>query len=267
MTLDIDRLGHLNVFTDDYGSSIDRLSSVLGAVLEREASDDAHGVAFAVLRLPGVLIEVVSSSDPHAGPSKWVASHGPGWHSPAWVVTPWAACASAVDAAGLEIAGGNGENFWMIDEKDAGMTIQLSASDGLVDDADMANPLGLDGRIVIKVAAADPGEVASRVAALLGTTPSAVSDDALNSAGHRIAVGDHAVEFATSRTGSEVDYYGGQLRDTGPGIFCVSFGVVDLHAARRHLVEVGINFAQNGGRSVMLRKDDMGGCAVELLGP
>ena len=120
------------------------------------------------------------------------------------------------------------------------------------------------GGATVKVVAAQPEKAAADLAALVGREAYAVERRHLNMAGHGVRFDDHAVEYVGSATGSRADLAGGHLVERGERIFCLTFTVRDLLAARTFLVGRDVRFQQFGRHSLLLAPVDAGGARIEI---
>ncbi|MGX7677470.1 VOC family protein [Jatrophihabitans sp. DSM 45814] len=274
-TLNVERLGHVNVFADDYDAVLAVHRDVFGAKVFREWEEVAFGGKNALWLIGGTCIEIFAATSPDLAIGQWVGKNGPGWHSMEWTVPSLNEAIQTITERGIRITDRVEGAYVFTHPKDLhGVCLELTEHHFDNDDRDVAgwqptywsdeHPLGITGPATIKIASKQPAVAAADVAALVGRETYTRESPQLNAMGHGIAFADHALEFVGSRTNSTTDLIGGFIERHGARMFCTTFTVADFDKARRYLVESDIRFTQFGRLSLLIDPDVTHGALIEL---
>ncbi|HVW42447.1 MAG TPA: hypothetical protein VHC18_13955 [Amycolatopsis sp.] len=268
----VERLGHANVFAESFDDEVGLQREVFGAKVFRTWENAEVGSRNALALIGLTCVETFGSIDPDGPIGRWIAAHGSAWHSIEWTVPSLPEAVEAARAHGIRITDESPDYAFTHPKDLHGLALELTEHHFEGDDRDTPgftpafwadeHPLGVVGGLTVKVASSGPEKAAADLVALTGEPAYAVERSHLNSVGHGVRFADHAVEFTGSATGVDTDLVGGFVRDHGERIFCVSFTVRDILAARSHLVASGVRFEQYGRRSLMLRPTH--GARIEL---
>ena len=275
--LQVERLGHVNVYTRSLEPALELQRCILGATVFREWDMPGSGSRNALSLVGRTCIETFAPTTNDLEVGAWLARHGPGWHSLEWTVPSMAEALEAVQQRGLRITEQT-EGFLFTHPKDLhGVALELTDAHFEGDDRDAsgydpdcvtgAHPMGIEGIAVIKVSAASPDAAraaAEDVGALVGRAVDASEYDHLDAVGYAVRFDDHALEFVASAGGVSTDLVGSFAAARGARIFAVTFMVRDLPQARAHLVRAGVEYDEFGGHSLWLGPEAAYGARIEF---
>jgi hypothetical protein len=273
-TLVVQRLGHLNAYVSSYELALQLQRDVLGADVFREFDVAPAGSRNALGLIGRTCIETFAATTPDLTVGQWLAKHGPGWHSLEWTVPSMATAEETLAAHGIQVSV-RAEDYLFTRPKDFhGICLELTEAHFDNDDRDLPgweptywsdeHPLGIIGNAVIKVASSAPQQACQDLADLVGQPFYNVERSHLNSFGSGVRFADHTVEFVGSATGTSTDLVGAFVAEQGERIFCLTFQVADLSAARAYLAGSGLAFDQFGRHSLMLRPAWEQGTRIEF---
>jgi hypothetical protein len=274
-TLAVQRLGHVNVFAEDYDATLALHRGLFDAKVFAEWEQPDAGAHNALALIGGTCVEVFSPAGSGQAVSGWVAKNGSGWHSLEWTVPSLPDAVETVRERGIRITDTGGGEYVFTHPKDLfGLCLELTAHHFDNDDRDRPgwtpahwseeHPLGITGPATVKVASPQPEKAAAAMAALTGREVYTVERTHLNTISHGVTFADHAVEFTGSATGSAGDLLGTFLAQRGPRIFGTAFRIKDFDQARAHLVAENVKFTQWGRHSLLLGPELTNGPLIEL---
>ncbi|HVW43837.1 MAG TPA: hypothetical protein VHC18_21060 [Amycolatopsis sp.] len=269
----VERLGHVSACTHSAGGELNLQQDVFGARVFRQFDDDRAGSRNALALIGSTCVETVTPTAPDGPAARLLRDRGPGWHSLEWTVPSLPDAVTTLHEHGVGVVEQTG-TYAVADPRDLhGLPLAVSDRRFDQDDRDLPgwepafwsdeHPLGIVGATVY-VAVPAPEKAAAGLAALVGREPYAVDRTHLNVAGHGVRFADHAVEFVGSATHAKGDLVGGFLAERGEWIFCLSFTVRDLLAARAFLVGMDVRFEQFGRHTLLLAPATAGGARIEL---
>lgn len=272
--LAVERLGQVNLFAQSLDAELNLQQDVFGARVLRRWGDGPAGSRHALVLIHRTGVETFAPTTPGGAVALRSDGNGPGWESLQWQVSSLGDAVTALREHGVRV-GEDADGRAFVRPKDMhGLAIGLTDRRAESHDRDLVDrkptfrsdehALGLVGGATVKVVAAQPEKAAADLAALVGREAYAVERRHLNMAGHGVRFDDHAVEFVGSATGSRADLAGGHLVERGERIFCLTFTVRDLLAARTFLVGRDVRFEQFGRHSLLLAPVDAGGARIEI---
>jgi hypothetical protein len=274
-TVQVERLGHVNVYAADHERVQGYQVRVLGGRPFREWEEPASGGRNALVRIAGTVVENFSPTRPDGAIGRWLARHGSGWHSLEWTVPSLDEALATLRARGIRITEHVEGAYAFTHPRDChGISIELTERRFPGDLRDRAgwsppargeeNPLRIAGPVGIAVASRDPGTAATWLADLTGAVDVRTGRPGGPDAGSvSVAFPDHVIEFRAPVMHSAGDPLADFLRVKGERIFAVSFPVADLAAARAALSGSARRFDQ-AGSLLVLPADDTGGGRIEL---
>jgi hypothetical protein len=274
-TLDVERLGHVNLFADDYDAVLDVHRNLFGADVFSEWEEKDFGGRNALWLIGGTCLEMFAATEPDKAIGRWLAKNGPGWHSLEWTVPSLDDAISTIIERGIRITDSSAGHYVFTHPKDLhGVCLELTSHHFDNDRRDsvgwqpsywsVEHPLSITGQVTIKIASNQPELAATDVAALVGRDVYTHESVPLNSVSHGIAFLDHRLEFVGSRTGSSEDLVGGFLARRGERMYCTTFGVSDFDRARQYLAQQDVRFTQWGRSSLLIASEFTHGALIEL---
>jgi methylmalonyl-CoA/ethylmalonyl-CoA epimerase len=275
-TLQVQRLGHVNVFAADHEAVQGYAERVLGAQSFMDWAEPEFGGRNALWRIAGTVVEIFSPTRPDAAIGQWVARNGSGWHSLEWTVPSLPEALATVAERGIRITDHVEGAYAFTHPKDChGISLELTEAHfpgDLRDDPGWTpptegpeNPLGIVGPVAIAVAARDPRAAAAWLSELTGG--SAVGEEErphANTLAVSVTFPDHVVEFVAPLATPAHDHLGLFLEQRGERLFSVAFPVADLYHTRAELARGGVRFEQFGRESLVLLPDGTGAGRIEL---
>lgn len=276
-TVQVQRLGHVNMFAADHDAVTKYHADVLGAQTFMDWEEPAFGGRNALWRIAGTVVEIFSPTRPDGAIGQWVERHGSGWHSLEWTVPSLSDALATMRERGIRITDHVEGQYAFTHPKDGhGISFELTEAHFPGDRRDEPgwtppgdgdeNPLGIVGPVAICVASHDPDAAARWLADLAGVEGVRAEERVhMNTRAVIVDFPDHVVEFVTPLITPTVDHHLSDfLRDKGERIFSVDFTVADIYAARASLAGLGARFEQFGRRSLVLPVSETGGARIEL---
>ncbi|WP_328841869.1 hypothetical protein [Streptomyces europaeiscabiei] len=272
--LAVERLGQVNLFAQSLDAELNLQQDVFGARVLRRWGDGLAGSRHALVLIHRTGVETFAPTTPGGAVALRSDGNGPGWESLQWQVSSLGDAVTALREHGVRVGEDAAGRAFVRPQDMHGLAIGLTDRRAESHDRDLVDrkptfrsddhALGLVGGATVKVVAAQPEKAAADLAALVGREAYAVERRHLNMAGHGVRFDDHAVEYVGSATGSRADLAGGHLVERGERIFCLTFTVRDLLAARTFLVGRDVRFQQFGRHSLLLAPVDAGGARIEI---
>jgi methylmalonyl-CoA/ethylmalonyl-CoA epimerase len=276
-SLQVQRLGHVNVFAED-GPAVSRYwSDALGAVPFREWEEPDFGGRNALWLVAGTCVELFAPTRPDGAIGRWIERNGSGWHSLEWTVPSLDEALAVVADRGIRVTDHVAGSYAFTHPKDChGISLELTEHHFAGDRRDEpgwapppageTNPLGIVGAVAIGVASHDPEAGAKWLADLTGVSEVQSEERVpMNTRAASVGFADHVVEFVTPLVTPATDQHLADfLRDRGERIFSVAFPVADLYEARAALTLRGVRFVQFGRSTLVLPPATTGGVRIEL---
>jgi hypothetical protein len=274
-TLQVQRLGHVNVFAYGYEAVLPYFRDVFGARIFAEWEEPGHGGKNALWLVGGTCFELFTPTSPAKAIGKWLARQGPGWHSMEWTIPSLDDCRETLAEHHIRISDSDPGNYVFTHPRDLhGLCLELTPHHFEKDDRDLPgwtpsywtdeHPLGIVGKAKVKLASRNPEKAAGDVAALVGRDTYQTVSMPTNTIAHGIEFADHHVEFVGSQTGSGSDQVGSFLATRGERIFRVELGIRSLEQARAYLAGLNVRFTQWGAESLLLEPEALRGTPIEL---
>ena len=270
-TLDVRRLGHLNVFAANHEPLAEYYRRALGAEVFADFEAENAGARNSLWSVGATCVEFFTPRTPDGPVGRWVTSHGPGWHSLEWTVPSLGAALDVLAERGIRTTEVVEGSYAFTHPADGhGLCLELTDQHFPDDPRDVApGPVagsgpGLTGAVTVNVASHDPEGAAAWLADLTGAAVVAEEHVHLNTRAAGVDLTDHDVRFVTPLAGIAHDPLGNALREKGERVYSATFGIADLHEARRYLAARDVRFKQFGSTSLYLYPDDTAGAQVEL---
>jgi catechol 2,3-dioxygenase-like lactoylglutathione lyase family enzyme len=276
-TLQVQRLGHVNVFAEDGQAVSAYWAEALGAETFREWEEPDFGGRNALWLVAGTCVELFAPAKPDGVIGQWIQRNGSGWHSLEWTVPSLDEALTILGDRGIRVTEHVAGSYAFTHPKDChGISLELTEhhfpddrrdeSGWVPPAAGKGNPLGIAGPVAIGVASHDPEAAATWLSELTGVAEVQSEERVpMNTRAAAVSFPDHVVEFVTPLVTPATDQHLADfLRDRGERIFSVAFPVADLYEARAALTLRGVRFVQFGRSTLVLPPTTTGGARIEL---